>query len=225
MKKLRHFVQPLRDSRRLIALCYAAFLLASLLGAVYGCAEDAVRRAGGSVRQQALPGAADGAFALRDLVQEGDVYTSVSIDPRMEIDLSSVALPDGRAYVRRVTLRADYLNMEPGEVTVFYKPRPGMEEYDAVYRVWAHEEKEPGVYTFTLPMRPIYGLRLDPGIYTGMQFRLEEIVLNEPRSLARRLTPTRPWLLAMAVVPLLAASVLRYLFFVFDQIGERRKKQ
>lgn len=41
--------------------------------------------------------------------------------------------------------------MDPGELSVFYKPRADMEEYDATYRVWAHKEAEDGVYTFTLP--------------------------------------------------------------------------
>lgn len=230
MKQPKRFLRALmRSSRRLIAACYAAFLLASVLAVLYGAAEDGVRRMRGEVAETHIPGSSD-VFALTDLDREADadgqsaVYTSRSIDPRMEFDLSAVSPTGVPAYVRRVTLRIEYLNMEPGELCVFYKPKPGMEEYDASFRVWAHKEKEPGVYTFTLPMGPVYGLRLDPSIYSGTQFRLTDVTLNEPRGLAGRLVPTRPWLLALAVVPLLAASALRYFFLAFNLITERRKK-
>ncbi len=97
-----------------------------------------------------------------------------------------------------------------------------MEEYDATYRVWAHKEAEDGVYTFTLPRGALYGLRLDPGIYSGMQFRLESVIINEPRGFFEWFLPTRPWLLCLAVVPLLTASVLKYLALAAAALGARR---
>ena len=97
-----------------------------------------------------------------------------------------------------------------------------MAEYDASYRVWVHKDA-PNRYSFTLPVCEIYGIRIDPGIYAGLQFRLERVVLNEPRSLLDRLTPTRPYLLALAVVPLLAASVLHWVFCAWELLAERRR--
>ena len=49
-------------------------------------------------------------------------------------------------------------------------------------RLWSFYEKHLSVYTFTLPRGALYGLRLDPGIYSGMQFRLESVIINEPVS-------------------------------------------
>ncbi len=229
MKKWKGFFGSVRRSGwRLIALCYAVFLAASVLTALYGAAEDAVRRARGDVTQTDIPGSSE-VFALTDLecaVDAGSdgqsaVYTSLSIDPRMELDLMSVSPTGVPAYIRRVTMRVEYLNMEPGELCVFYKPKPDMEEYSAIYRVWAHKEPEEGVYTFTLPMGPMYGLRLDPSIYSGTRFRLVSVTINEPRGVGSRLAPSRPWLLAAAVVPLLTASALRWLFLALDGRGAR----
>ena len=223
MKKLWSFLASARrNGKRLIALCYAAFLAGSLLFVLFGVAEDGVRRMTGAVRTIEIAGDRENAFQLYDLVQDGKWYTALSIDPRMDLDLSVVS-PDGSSvYVRRVTLYIEDLNMDPGEVCVFYKPHPDMEEYNAIYRVWVHKDAE-DVYSFTLPMCEMYGIRIDPGIFTGLQFRLERVVLNEPRSLLDRLTPTRPYLLALAVVPLLAASVLHWVFCAWELLAERRR--
>ena len=223
MKRLKALWGRIRkDDKRLVALCYAVFLAGSVLASLYGFAEDAYQRARGNVVQAEIPGAQEDVFALTDLVQEGELYTSTSVDPRMELDLAVVSPAGVPAYVRRVTVKVTFLNMDPGELSVFYKPRADMEEYDATYRVWAHKEAEDGVYTFTLPRGVLYGLRLDPGIYSGMQFRLERVTLNAPRGFFAWFTPTRPWLLCLAIVPLLAASVLKYLALAVAALGVRR---
>ena len=223
MKRLWKFLRTVRGSgKRLVALCYAAFLAASLLAILFGVAEDGVRRLMGDVQTIEISGDRTDAFSLHDLEQDGMWYTALSVDPRMELDLSLVS-PDGApVYIRRVTLYIEDLNMDPGEVCVFYKFRPDMEEYDALYRVWVHKDA-PNRYTFTLPACKMYGLRIDPGIFTGLQFRLERVVLNEPRSLLDRLTPTRPYLLALAAVPLLAASVLHWAFCAWELLAEKRR--
>lgn len=223
MKRLRSFLNAVRGSgRRLIALCYAVFLAGSLLAVLFGIAEDGVRRLTGDVRTVEIPGGRADAFSLRDLEQDGMWYTALSVDPRMDLDLSLVS-PDGApVYVRRVTLYIEDLNMDPGEVCVFYKPYPNMEEYDAIYRVWVHKDA-PNRYTFTLPVCAMYGIRIDPGIFAGLRFRLERVVLNEPRSLWDRLTPTRPYLLALAVVPLLAASALHWVLRAGELLAEKRR--
>lgn len=223
MKRVKAFWNSIwKNDRRLVALCYAVFLAGSILASLYGFAEDAYQRARGNVAQTEISGAQEDVFALTDLEQEGDLYTSTSVDPRMELDLAAVSPTGVPAYVRRVTVRVTFLNMDPGELSVFYKPRADMEEYDATYRVWAHKEAEDGVYTFTLPRGALYGLRLDPGIYSGMQFRLESVIINEPRGFFEWFLPTRPWLLCLAVVPLLTASVLKYLALAAAALGARR---
>lgn len=201
MKKLLQALSALiGDSRRLIAVCYALFFVCSVLAAVLGWAEDGVQRLLGNVAEVQVT-VED--FDLVDIEREGDVCRSTSYDPRM-------TLRDVPRYVRSVTVRAAFTGVDPGEFCVFYKPAPDMEEFDANYREWAHLEAD-GSYTFTLPSSPIYGLRIDPGIYEGVEVQFESITLNAPRSLIERLTPTRPWLLAMAAAPMLIAAALRVL--------------
>lgn len=223
MKRLWNALRTVRgSSKRLIVLCYAVFLAVSLLAVLFGIAEDGVRRMTGDVRTVEIQGDQPDAFSLIDLEQDGAWYTALSVDPRMELDLSLVS-PDGKpVYIRSVTLYIEDLNMDPGEVCVFYKPRPDMAEYDASYRVWVHKDA-PNRYSFTLPVCEMYGIRIDPGIFTGLRFRLERVVLNEPRSLWSRLTPSRPYLLALAVAPLLAASALHWVFSAWALPAEKRR--
>lgn len=223
MKRLWKFLASVRgNGKRLIALCYAVFLAGSLASVLFGVAEDGVRRLTGDVQTIEIMGDRTDAFSLRDLEQDGMWYTALSVDPRMDLDLSLVSPGGAPVYVRRVTLYIEDLNMDPGEICVFYKMRPNMEEYDAIYRVWAHRDAQ-NVYSFTLPRCKMYGIRIDPGMFAGLHFRLERVVLNEPRSLSDRLTPTRPYLLALAVAPLLAASVLHWVFCAWDLLAEKRR--
>ena len=132
MKRVKAFWNSIwKNDRRLVALCYAVFLAGSILASLYGFAEDAYQRARGNVAQTEISGAQEDIFALTDLEQEGDLYTSTSVDPRMELDLAAVSPTGVPAYVRRVTVRVTFLYMDPGELSVFYKPRADMEEYDA----------------------------------------------------------------------------------------------
>ncbi len=110
----------------------------------------------------------------------------------MELDLAAVSPTGVPAYVRRVTVRVTFLNMDPGELSVFYKPRADMENTTRPTGCGRIKEAEDGVYTFTLPRGALYGLRLDPGIYSGMQFRLESVIINEPRGFSNGSCPRVP---------------------------------
>ncbi len=225
MRRWLEYVRGARESgRRLVALCYAVFFAGSLLFALYSAAEDGVRRLAGDVQRIELDGARTDAFELLNLEQDGARYRSTSIDPRMELDLSLVSPGSEAIYVRSVTIYFGGMNKDPGEVCVFFKPKPGMPEYDAIYRVWGYKDAQ-NVYRFALPMGELYGIRIDPAIYSDFQFELERIVLNEPRGLLTRLAPTRPWLLAAAVVPPLAASALYWVFRARERRREKRRSK
>ena len=115
MKRVKAFWNSIwKNDRRLVALCYAVFLAGSILASLYGFAEDAYQRTRGNVAQTEISGAQEDIFALTDLEQEGDLYTSTSVDPRMELDLAAVSPTGVPAYVRRVTVRVTFLNMDPG---------------------------------------------------------------------------------------------------------------
>ena len=120
-----------------------------------------------------------------------------------------------------VRIEAVFRNKDPGEFCIFYKPRPGMEDFDANYRVWAHVEED-GSYTFTLPRGKIYGLRLDPGIYAGIEMEITSITLNPQRSFGSYFVPSRLWLLCQLVAPALIASAVRCAAEVFCR-GPRKR--
>ena len=196
MKKITGF---LKNDRRLLALCYVAFFIGSLAVALFGFAEDRMQRALGNVVMSEIT-AAD--FDWVDVAQQPDgTLISTSYDPRM-------LLKNCPQYLRTVQVKAEFLNRDPGEFCLFYLPRPDMEEYDANYRVWPHLEAD-GSYTFTLPRGKIYGMRLDPGIYTNVQFKMDGVTLNPTRGLAAYFAPTRVWALCQLVVPALLAGVIK----------------
>lgn len=201
MKKLfarLRFWRPWRP-RRLLALCYAAFLAGSLLACSVSLAADRLLRAAGQLKEQRLE-VED--FTLIEMERGGaeNLWISTSSDPRM-------ILKDCPARVSGVELELEYLDLDPGEFTLFYQPRPGMEEFDAGYRLWARRTGE-GSWAFTLPAGRIYGLRLDPAIYTGVQMQIDSIVLNRRQPAAEFFAPSRPWAAAGLVCPALAAAAV-----------------
>lgn len=213
LKKLgRALVSLLRDDRRLVACCYIVFFSISLLSAFYGFAEDRLQRALGNVStvQTDLED-----FEWTDFEQREDgICITLSLDPRL-------VLREVPAYVRSVRVKATFLNKDPGEFCIFYKPRPGMEDFDANYRVWAHVEED-GSYTFTLPRGRIYGLRLDPGIYAGIEMEITGITLNPPRSFGSYFVPSRLWLLCQLVAPALIASAIQCAAEAFCSESKKR---
>ena len=205
----------LKDDRLLLAACYLGFFLISLLGALYGFAEEQVQRAIGNVVTIEI---SPSDFDWIDLEQQPDgSYVTLSPDPRM-------LLRDAPEYIRSVRIEAKFLNMDPGEFCVFYKPSPDMEDYDANYRVWAYLEPD-GSYFFELPRGKVYGFRLDPGIYTGIEMEITSITLNPQRSFASWFVPSRVWLLAQLVVPAMIAGALKCTQIAFAGLRPQRRRK
>lgn len=188
-------------NKKLAALCYAGFLLVSLLLAAAQLGLNAFWRGTGKM-ETAVLGAE--AFERINLQPQPDgTLVTTTDDPRM-------VLKDCPERVSRVQVQVKFLNLDPGEFTLFYQTRPGMEDFDANYRLWAKQEGN-GVYSFSLPQDKIYGLRLDPGIYAGIQMELTSVTLNPQVSAISWFVPTNAWLVAFAVFPALIASALAYL--------------
>lgn len=199
------------NNKKLVALCYAGFLLASLLLAVVQLGMDAFWRSTGKMETLTLT--AD-AFETLNLEQQPDgSLVTTTDDPRM-------MLQNCPERVSRVEAQVKFINLDPGEFTLFYKPKPNMDDFDANYRLWAKEE-ENGVYSFRLPQDKIYGLRLDPGIYPGIQMELTSVTLNPAVSALSWFAPTSAWLVAFAVFPALIASAIAYLRAVVAHLGRR----
>ena len=196
LRKLAH--SALASEKRLIALCYVLFFAVSVLVCLASFAEDAFQRAIGNV----VPAQLDvNSFSLIDTQQtQPDTFISTSPDPRMVLEPSP-------AYVRTVTVDCTFSKQE---------------EYDATRRAWGYRQAD-GSYTFTLPKGRIYGLRLDPGIFTNLAFEVHSITINAPRSFFSWFAPSPVWVLGQAVVPLLAAAVLKNVRGLWARLAALRR--
>ena len=189
------------SGRRLLAGCYAALLAVSLVWAAFNLCQDRYLRATGQLTEQQLSASA---FELVNLqLEEDGVYTSTTDDPRM-------VLTDCPERVSRVDMEVTFLNMDPGEFTLFYKPRDGMEDFDANFRVWGNEQSK-SHYSFSVSCARCYGLRIDPGMYAGMQFTIQSITLNAKQPALSFFVPSNFWLVSFIVAPALIASVIQYI--------------
>ena len=201
MKKFLEKLRALRlwRPRRLLALCYAVFLAASLLFCAGSLLADRLLRLTGQMTERQLQ-VEDFALLEMEPAAAAGVWVSTTGDPRMTLE-------DCPAWVGAVDVQIRYLNTEPGEFTLFYLPRPEMVEFDAGYRLWARRTGE-DTWSFALPAGRIYGLRMDPAIYTGVEMQIESITLNRWRGAAEFFVPSRPWAAAFFVIPALAASAI-----------------
>ena len=216
MRKLVSLLRGiLKEDRRLLAACYLGFFLISLLCALYGFAEDRYQRAVGNVVTIEIR---PEDFDWIDFERQPDgSYLTLSPDPRM-------LLRETPEYIRSVRIEAKFLNMDPGEFCVFYKSSPDMEDYDANYRVWAYLEPD-GSYFFRLPRGKVYGFRLDPGIYTGIEMEITSITLNLQQSFLSWFVPSRVWLLAQLVVPAMIAGALKCTWIAFAGLRSPKRRE
>lgn len=210
MKRIKSLLE---SPRRLIAVCYAAFLAVSLLCCVVSLSTDRIQRAGGALTEQTIP-VTDFELINMEKGEGENVWVTTSDDPRM-------ILADCPEYIRRVDLTIRYINLDPGEFTLFYMPRTGMEEFDANYRLWARQQQNNG-WSFSLPAGKTYGLRIDPGIYDGMQMEITSIVLNAKQPALSFFVPSRSWVISFAVFPALIASAVDAIAAAADAAKQRR---
>lgn len=204
-----------KSEKTLFLACYLAFFLISAAACLYGFCEDRILRATGKLEEFTLS-AAD--FELVDLAPaEGqDTYISTSTDPRMLL----TRLP---GQVRTVEMKIDFSG-EPGEMTLFYMPKAGMEEFSPSYRVWAVKTGE-GRYSFTLPRKDIYGLRIDPGMYNQNRMTFLSIRCNTKRPASAYFTLSSTWLFYFTVCPALIASALKYLIALYQHFAGPRRHE
>lgn len=126
MKRVKAFWNSIwKNDRRLVALCYAVFLAGSILASLYGFAEDAYQRARGNVAQTEISGRA-GRHICSDGPGTGGRFIHLhQCGPAHGAGPCRRIAHGVPAYVRRVTVRVTFLNMDPGELSVFYKSAGG----------------------------------------------------------------------------------------------------
>lgn len=207
-------MKSLSRDKKLVIGCYLFFLVTSILVCLYNFGEDRLLRRLGKLETFTLS-ASD--FELVDMQPaEGGAYLSTSTDPRMLLKGLS-----GKR-VRSVEMQVVYTS-EPGEVTLFYMPRAGMEEFSAQYRVWAVKDDDTH-YTFTLPRGKVFGIRIDPAMYTSAGMQFLSIVCNPVRPVSSFFRVSGSWLFYFFVCPALLASALKYSIALWNYLTAARGK-
>lgn len=204
----------LTSPKRLLCLCYAAFFVVSVLFCAGNLARDRIRRMTGSLFEQTV---SVEQFDLYNVEKaEGDnLWVSTTSDPRM-------LLRDCPERITRVDFTVRYLTQMPGEFTLFYMPKAGMEEFDANYRLWAYQKNDTQ-WSFNLSGGKTYGLRIDPGIFAGTMMEITDITLNAKQPALSFFVPGRSWAWAFVVFPALIASALDTLLTLFVQKNQGKK--
>ena len=196
----------IKNSKKLLLICYVAVFALSVSVCLYSFAFDRIMRLTGEVQEQRYT--VDDFELIAAEINSDGTLTSTTSDPRM-------IMKDAPERILRLEFEAEFINMDPGELTLFYKSKEGMEEFDVNDRIWAKTD-DVGNYYFDLPRSKHYGIRVDPGIYQGINVDIDGININEKQSIISFFTPDNSWILTMIIAPALIASVIKYLTAVAE---------
>ena len=125
-------------------------------------------------------------------------------------------------YIRSVRIEAEFLNMDPGEFCIFYKPNPEMEDYDANYRVWAYIEPD-GSYFFPAAARQSLRFSARSRYLHRIEMEITSITLNPQQSFLSWFVPSRVWLLAQLVIPAMIAGAIKCVQIAFEGLWPRKR--
>ena len=207
-------IKALYSDKRLVIVCYIGFFVLSILAGVFSFAQDRLMRANGTLQQTTYTIQNFELYGLEEIQGETNALISTNIDPRM-------IMLNAPERVHRVDIYVNF-SMKPGEFNVFYMPQQGMEEFDPNYRQWAQEEEQ-GHYSFALPRKPLYGIRIDPGIYTGNEIRFAQIVFNQKMPITSFFSISYTWLFYFALVPAMGASAIKYVIALFTPKAPKKE--
>lgn len=203
LQKFGTVVNKPQFDRTLFAACYVGFLALSILVGLFHFCEDRLLRATGKLEEVVYTTADFELVNLNYVNVEEDMLISINSDPRM------VMMLDTPLRVSRVDIYISFAT-KPGEFNIFYMQNKNMEEFDPNYRVWAKEEAEDH-YSFTLPRKSFYGLRIDPGIYGGNEMQFYKIVFNQKVSFFTYFAPSYTWAFYFVIAPALVACALKFI--------------
>ncbi|MDO5603111.1 MAG: hypothetical protein Q4G07_10120 [Oscillospiraceae bacterium] len=193
--------------------CYLAALCAGLLIGLFHFSYDAVQTARGEQRTLTL---SPGDFALSSMELQADgSYLSTTADPQLVLD----TLPTG---VRRFSVETVY-DRDPYERCLYYTQKPG-QPFSEHMRVWPTYSDDGRTAYYELPVG-VRSLRLDPGSLTALRMEFGDLVLNPPRSFFSYFTPDGGGWFCLAVLPALAASVLKWLIECKRHYFDKERKQ
>lgn len=175
-----------KHSKWVVAVLYAAFVLAWLAQALFFYEGDRMREQAplqaAAARLEGLDGAGEGA------------YVSTGVDPQMIFE--HVDHP-----VRQVLLTVSF-TAYPGEMELFYTHTPG-EGFSARRRVIGVPVQ--GGWLYTLPAGQVAALRLDLGTVSANTAQVGGITLNPRLPASHYFAPTLRTLALLLALPALAS--------------------
>ena len=189
--------------KRIVLLCYLAFLAVWLLRGVFFFAWDRMQT------PKTLPleeGVAEGAAFTED-----GIFLTEDGDPKLVF--SSV-----NATVRRVVVHAEY-EQEPGELDLYYARKEG-QGFSPAKRVGARQVT-PGIYEYTLPPGQATALRIDLGTVAGNRVAIREIQLNPQAGFGSYFPLTLGTVAALGLLPALASCLI---YIIIDTLQLLRRR-
>lgn len=192
---------------------YTVFVLCSVLLCTGRFAQDRIGRANGSIAEQSYT---VDELDLRNLEAMGDGgYVSTWPDPQL-------IFPDYTGVVNRVDVVVS-LSRDPGEFNLFYMLDEDMVEFSAYQRTWATKIGDDH-YVLQGPRKMVYGLRLDPGIFSNNEMYFYSITVNPEMPFSSFFTPGYAWFLCLFAVPPLLVAGVGYLVQVYAALKKRAAK-
>ncbi|MEG1381461.1 MAG: hypothetical protein RSB47_03425 [Ruthenibacterium sp.] len=191
-----------KQSVRLVVACYGLVLAFWMCSNVFCFAQDAFRRANGTLKTQECT--FEDVICTDMDVQSPTVAVTTGVDPQ-------IILKPLQGAVTEVRLRFTY-SRYPGEVNLYYAKNDA--PFDNRYKIWGKAQND-GSYLFTLPRSKIDAIRIDPSNLAGVTLTLENFTLNAPRSFFAYFKITYEQLFAFLLYPGLAAAFLGYIWSVF----------
>ena len=203
----------LKNSRRLVAVCYLLALVGWLL---FGTAQG-VRmlwaRSRGEYPQYTLTANDLSRRSFENYADlewdeppydDPDLYLSTDNDPQL--------VWQGSGYLETVVLHAAHYT-PPGAVALYYL-KPGQTDFSEAQKVYGAVTGS-GEYTFRLGGVQVSGLRIDPDSRGGIPTLFKGVELNPPRFWLACLCPSLGQALLLLALPAAAAAAVRLLSEVY----------
>ena len=142
-------------------------------------------------------------------------YVTTSDDPKMVINF------EGGRYINNLTYEVEY-DKFPGEVTMYYTLSQDS-AFSERYRLWAVASEDGKRYTFTMPTKKVYGVRIDPATFNGFDIKLGDTFINAPKPKGGYFVVSNAHMFLLLVCPLVFAAFTVQFAEFYKQLFKKRK--
>ena len=188
---------------KLIAFCMAVIICLWFAKCLFFFGAEKVAASTGNMKTIVL--SADD-FELIGINKLDDgVYISTDHDCQMLYNCDTM--------VSRITINSNFA-VDPGEVIVYYTQKEG-QGFHPDKRYWFYPDNE-GIYTANIPLRKIFGVRIDPTIMAANTMTIDSIVFNAPKSFGQFFAVNGADIFRLFLYSTLVSAVITLLREFFD---------